>query len=185
LQDGDSNGYGGKMISELEGAILTEIGYRQKLTAFKVRQAFKSSPSTYWQGSAGSVYPAIKRMVEKGLIAASAHGDARGTQTLRLTADGQTALTQWALDAQAIVAVGTDPFRLRVGLWQTLTVEDQISHAERMIEAVGEAIGSLKKYRENQDKFEAVQADLAIELQISRLDWLKRWLERLRGHNTN
>lgn len=167
------------MITELEGAILTEIGYRNRLTAFKVRQAFKSSPSSYWQGSAGSVYPAIKRLVERGLLEANASGDARGTQSLRLTADGQSALTDWALDAQASVAIGTDPFRLRAGLWQTLDAAAQLSHAERLITSTLQAISSLERYREKQDQYEMVQAELAIELQQLRLGWLKKWLGQL------
>jgi DNA-binding PadR family transcriptional regulator len=167
------------MITELEGAILTEIGYRQRHTAFKVRQAFKSSPSSYWQGSAGSVYPAIRRLVERGLVEAIASGDARGTHALCLTADGKAALIEWALDAQASVAIGTDPFRLRAGLWQTLDVAEQISHAERLIASTRQAITSLEKYREQQDQYEAVQADLAIELQQLRLGWLKKWLGKL------
>jgi DNA-binding PadR family transcriptional regulator len=179
LQRGNRNGYECQMITELEGAILTEIGYRNRQTAFKVRQAFRSSPSSYWQGSAGSVYPAIRRLVERGLVEASASRDARGTQSLRLTADGQAALTAWALDTQASVAIGTDPFRLRAGLWQTLDVAAQVSHAERLIASTRQAITSLEKYRENQDQYEAVQADLAIELQQLRLGWLKKRLEEL------
>jgi DNA-binding PadR family transcriptional regulator len=168
------------MLTELEGAILTEIGYRQKHTAFKVRQAFKTSASSYWQGSAGSVYPAIKRLVEKGLVQAKASGDARGTQSLRLTTAGQTTLTAWVLDVEATVSIGTDPFRLRAGLWQILNVADQIAHAERLTTSTRKAITSLEKYRANQDQYEAVQADLAIELQQLRLAWIKKWLGKLR-----
>jgi DNA-binding PadR family transcriptional regulator len=167
------------MLTELEGAILTEIGYRQKQTAFKVRQAFKTSASSYWQGSAGSVYPAIKRLVEKGLVLASAPGDARGTQALRLTAAGQATLTAWVLDAEATVSIGTDPFRLRAGLWQTLGAKEQETHADRLLAQTRQAIALLEKYKENQDQYESVQVELAIELQQLRLKWLKKWRDRL------
>jgi DNA-binding PadR family transcriptional regulator len=167
------------MLTELEGAILTEIGYRQRQTAFKVRQAFKASPSSDWQGSAGSVYPAIRRLTGRGLIGATASGDARGTQRLYVTEAGLAALTEWALDVLPSVAIGTDPFRLRAGLWQTLEKTAQLAHAERLIIATCGAIASLEKYRENQDKYETVQVDLAIEVQKLRLGWLKNWVEEL------
>lgn len=173
------------MITELEGAILTEIGYRQKRTAFKVRQAFKNSPSSYWQGSAGSVYPAIKRLIEKNLILASASNDARGTQSLQLTDDGHAALTDWAMDIPACIAMGADPFRLRAGLWQAMDVSAQMKHAERLAVSIEQAICLLENYLNNQDQYEAVQAKLAIELQQLRLNWTKRRIEELHALKRN
>jgi DNA-binding PadR family transcriptional regulator len=167
------------MITELEGAILTEIGFRQMHTAFKVRQAFKNSPSSDWQGSAGSVYPAINRLKAKGLIHASDQRDGRGTQMLGLTDIGRAALMEWALNADASMDVGIDPFRSRAGLWQTLAHDEQIAHAQQLIALSEQAILSLERYRLHQDKYERVQAGLAIEVQKLRLNWAKNWLTNL------
>ena len=47
-------------LTELEGAILSEIHHRGASTAFKERKAFQESMSLEWRGSAGAVYPAIR-----------------------------------------------------------------------------------------------------------------------------
>lgn len=160
------------MLTELEGAILTEVGYRDRRTAFQVRQAFKLSPSSEWQGSAGAVYPAIKRLVDKDLLDAEILSDARGTRRLSLTAAGNAELMRWSLDVPACLSIGADPFRLRAGLWQVLEHGDQVRHFTSMISAVEQAIVSLEQYRKDQDQSEITQVDLAIELQRLRIRWL-------------
>ena len=51
-----------RRISELEGAILSEIEHRGQQTAFQVRKAFADSFSLEWKGSAGAIYPAVRRL---------------------------------------------------------------------------------------------------------------------------
>lgn len=167
------------MLTDLEGAILIEIGFRQRTTAFKVRQAFKCSPSSDWQGSAGSVYPAIRRLVEKGLVLADAAHDARGTQRLSLSTSGRNSLREWSLDGAAALGIGMDPFRLRAGLWRDLPADQQLNLARQMISGVESSIAALREYSRDQDPFEAAQVELASELQELRLSWLCRWRERL------
>ena len=168
------------MLTELEGAILTEVGFRDRQTAFKVRQAFKSSPSFEWQGSAGAVYPAINRLVDKGLIAAETLPDARGTKRLSLTVAGRAELAAWSMDVAGSLSIGADPFRLRAGLWQALEPDDQARHFTSLITAAGEAIRALEEYCRKQDQYELTQVDLAIELQRLRVRWLTAKLEEVR-----
>ena len=168
------------MLTELEGAILTEVGYRDRRTAFKVRQAFKLSPSFEWQGSAGAVYPAINRLVDRGLLGAETLPDARGTKRLSLTVAGKAELRKWSLDVAGSLSTGADPFRLRAGLWQALEPDDQIRHFTSIITAAEDAILSLEEYRQKQDQYEMTQVDLAIELQRLRVRWLTAKLGEVR-----
>src|ERR1700739_3465834 len=108
------------MLTELEGAILAEIHNGGHETAFQVRRAFAQSLSLEWKGSAGAVYPAVKRLRERRFIAASAARDGRGARPLRLTDAGKGALVEWACDAKLATSVGLDPFRLRAGVWTSL-----------------------------------------------------------------
>ena len=57
-----------RQLTELEGAVLTEIALRGDDTAYKVRRAFQRSLSVQWRGSAGAVSPAIRRLVRSGLV---------------------------------------------------------------------------------------------------------------------
>lgn len=109
-----------RQLTELEGAVLTEIAHRGNDTAYKVRRAFQLSPSVQWRGSAGAVSPAIARLKSAGLIAATPHATRAG-QTLCLTPKGKTALEAWATSVEAATGVGIDPFRLRSGVWDFLT----------------------------------------------------------------
>ena len=72
-------------LTELEGAVLTEIGHRGNYTAFRVRRAFELSGSANWRGSAGAVYAAIKRLAGRGLIETRPIDSKRGGNLLALT----------------------------------------------------------------------------------------------------
>lgn len=103
-------------LTELEGAILSEIHHRGASTAFKVRKAFEASRSLEWRGSAGAVYAAISRLAARGLMVASQTDSGRQTKLLSVTPDGLTALTDWICDPHRAASVGQDPFRLRSGV---------------------------------------------------------------------
>ena len=165
-------------LTELEGAVLTEIGYRGNETSFKVRRAFELSPSSSWSGSAGAVYPAIKRLVAAGLVRAHSISSKRGTRTLALTPAGQTLLQAWIRDAETACSIGVDPFRLRIGLWQTLTPEAQRDVADAMTAAVNAELAKLEQ-RGVLDPVEHAGNLLAIRSQALRLQWLDEWRARL------
>ena len=112
-------------LTDLEGAVLTEIGHRQNCTAFRVRRAFELSGSAIWRGSAGAVYPAIRRLTERGLISARPIDSRRGGNSLNLSRAGREALSAWTMDLGRAVDVGSDPFRLRAGLWKQLRAAER------------------------------------------------------------
>ena len=97
------------MLTELEGAILSEIVYRGNQTAFQVRRSFADSPSLEWKGSAGAVYPAVKRLENAAFIVGVATGDRRSTKILSVTKLGREAMLDWACEAERAVSTGIDP----------------------------------------------------------------------------
>jgi DNA-binding PadR family transcriptional regulator len=158
-------------LSELEGAILTEIGHRGNDTSFKVRRAFERSPSSSWSGSAGAVYPAIKRLIASGLIDAQATGSGRGTRMLSVTPKGRAALQDWCVDPIAACALGADPFRLRAGLWAAMPAEARRQVYLAMLDGVRHEMKKLRD-RDDLDPVEATGNDLARQLQQMRAAWL-------------
>lgn len=158
-------------LTELEGAVLTEIGYRGNHTSFQVRRAFERSPSSSWSGSAGAVYPAISRLERAGFIAARPGPSRRGTRLLSLTESGQAALEAWFSDAEAACAIGADPFRLRAGLWETLPAQRRRAVVAAMTAAVHAEMSKLEN-RDDLDPVEAIGNELARAQQQMRLDWL-------------
>lgn len=163
-------------LSELEGAILSEIHHRGATTAFKVRKAFQSSPSLEWSGSSGAVYPAIRRLAGQGLIRTEAQASARKTNTLSLTSGGVSRLNAWICDIDRAAGLGLDPFRLRSGLWELLPPADRTAGLKALLAAVRQEIGNLETYRAGLDRVEQRRVDLSISLQKTRVAWLEEEL---------
>jgi DNA-binding PadR family transcriptional regulator len=165
-----------KSLTELEGAVLSEIHHRGKATAFAVRRAFQVSPSVEWSGSAGAVYPAIKRLTSNGLIRSETQNTARKTSHLSLTPLGIALLDDWVTDIGRAVGVGLDPFRLRSGLWAHLPTERRQTAFLALREALFSQIAEAEAYHATLDAVEQRRTELALILQRARLQWVEREL---------
>jgi DNA-binding PadR family transcriptional regulator len=163
------------ILTELEGAILSEIEHRGHDTAFHVSRAFAVSPSLEWKGSAGAVYPAVKRLEEKGLIVASASEGGRATRRLSLTDGGRAALKEWACNTRLATSVGIDPFRLRSGIWLQLEAEQRSSLFASLRAEIDANLAILRQTLAATDPTERVRVGQAIEVQRARLRALKHW----------
>jgi DNA-binding PadR family transcriptional regulator len=126
-------------LTDLEGATLVQIARNSPTTAYAVARAFADSPSEFWSGSAGAVYPLIKRMQARGLVL-SAEGalGKRARSDLSLTAAGDAAMRAWLLDAKRAAGIGFDPLRTRA------VHLDLVTQAERnaFLDAVREHISA-------------------------------------------
>lgn len=160
-----------RQLTELEGAVLTEIALRGNDTAYKVRRAFELSPSVQWRGSAGAVSPAIRRLKLAGLIASEPHPRRRG-ETLSLTDSGRAVLDAWATSVEGATGVGLDPFRLRSGVWQYLNPAKRRSLFEKLERALSADLDALRA-RSEPDLVDRRQTELAIMLVKARLAWLR------------
>lgn len=102
-------------LTDLEGAALAEIASRGAATSYAVAQAFERSPSDFWSGSAGAVYPAMKRLAARGLVEAAAGATGKRQRLdYQLTDAGRAALAAWLLDARRAAGMGFDPLRSRL-----------------------------------------------------------------------
>jgi DNA-binding PadR family transcriptional regulator len=164
------------VLTELEGAILSEIHHRGDQTAFQVRRSFALSPSLEWKGSAGAVYPAIKRLEKSGLIAATALQDKRATRILSLTDAGRAAMMEWACAPARAVSTGIDPFRMRAGIWVELPAAERRKVLERVKAEIESNIAFLRGFSRNKDTIERISVDLALRLQQARLGWIEDML---------
>lgn len=102
-------------LTDLEGAILAEVAGKDTATSYAVAQNFERSPSEFWSGSAGAVYPAMKRLAARGLLQpAAAQTGKRQRLDYQLTEAGRAALEDWLLDARRAAGMGFDPLRSRL-----------------------------------------------------------------------
>lgn len=113
-------------LTDLEGATLAVIGRHGPTTSYAVAKNFADSPSEFWSGSAGSVYPLIKRLEERGYLSCEKNPeDKRGRTDYSLTAEGRVALKQWLLDAKRAAGIGFDPLRTRVVYLDMVTAKER------------------------------------------------------------
>jgi DNA-binding PadR family transcriptional regulator len=163
-----------RALTELEGAVLTEVEFRGNDTAYKVRRAFEASFSVQWRGSAGAVSPAVHRLDARGFLKSAPHPTRRG-KVLALTPAGRKALLAWARDSDLARGVGMDPFRLRAGVWCMLPERERRALLQRLQAQLEQEIKALE-HREYEDLPDRIQGELAIELLRSRIVWIERTL---------
>ena len=165
-------------LTEFEGALLTEIRRRGRCTAYEVRRGFETSRSFEWSGSSGAVYPAIKRLTERGLVEAeAAAGDARGTQRLRLSRQGATTLRTWAVDTERAVGPGLDPFRIRSSEWEALPAAKRRAHLRKLKQELVARVTELEHALEAEGQASTSRIELDLALQRSRLEWLEAQID--------
>jgi DNA-binding PadR family transcriptional regulator len=166
-----------RKLSELEGAILAEIEHCGQRTAFEVRRAFAESFSLEWKGSAGAVYPAVRRLEQDGLLHASAAQGGRATRHLLVTDAGRQALSLWICDAARASSVGVDPFRLRAGMWSLLSKPRREALFQEIDAKIATSIGHMEAHLEKTNVVERRRVEMALAVQRARRAALADWVE--------
>lgn len=124
-------------LKNLEGAILGAIAMQEPCTAYRVHKNFGNSPSQYFSGSAGAVYPAFNRLEERGLIKSRSVGtDLRPARGFVLTGKGKKELKNWVYDPILAADGGFDPLRLRFSLLTALPADERGDFVKKMAEAI-------------------------------------------------
>lgn len=141
---------GGRGLTELEAVVLLLMGRRQPVSAYAVRVALERTPNARFSGSAGAVYPAIRRLEGAGLVesVASPQGRRPG-RVLRVTRKGRSALARWAMgpmDAREMFA--HDPLRVRAAALDLLTARERRAWFARAERCVREQMALVEAYAE-------------------------------------
>lgn len=178
-------------MTELEGTVLGVLWARQPCTPYQVRREFIESPSPYWSGSAGAIYPLLARLEAAGLVVSVAHATgARKSRLYRVTPAGRGRLRRWVVSpgTAELVGVPPDPLRMRVALLAVLPPARRLAFLQK-IEA---GLRKLLEFEEAQavarragDPSFAWMARGAIAMQKTRLKWLRGIITSLRRHAEN
>ena len=165
-------------IKSLEACILGIISARAPCTPYQVVKSFANSPSLFYSGGEGSVYPAIKRLEKAGLIASKQVGTtARPAKGYRLTKKGRDMYKTWYFSGRLIADGGFDPLRLRISLLDSLTATERTAVMEEMIRAICSRIEESESMAANSafgtTAFFALQMEQVILR--AKLDLLRKW----------
>ena len=175
-------------LSELEGGVLGMIHATPGSTAHAIRERFRLSRSSHWSGSAGAIYPLMKKLHDRGWI--EAEESSRGTRVRRsytITASGLRELRSWLGPpvAEQAAAVTFDPLRTRVYMLGALAPKKQLlflEEAEALLELEVQELRSERRALDDTDDFwEQMGADGCLAVAQARLRWIKKTIEALRA----
>src|SRR5258708_33164491 len=103
-----------RKLSEMEACVLALTWSNGPSTPYALRQVFLKSPSPQWSGSAGAIYPLVKRLERGKLIRSSPHSTGRRKCKLfALAAAGSRTVEKWLEPAVPDWGTGVpaDPLR--------------------------------------------------------------------------
>ena len=110
--------------SELESFVLGLVWQLGPASAYDIRSHMQKSPSTQWSGSAGAIYPLVRRLARQGLVAGrSEQVGRRGRVRYQVTAAGLRVLKAWVGPpfSPEAMTVSYDPLRSRARFLAALT----------------------------------------------------------------
>src|SRR5262245_54984843 len=170
---------GSGRLTELEGAVLGTLRQHGPCTPYRIRRVFLDSPSPYWSGSAGAIYPLMLRLERQGLIRSKPDTAGRREGRLySLTAAGVRAIRQWLEPPwpPLVTGVPADPLRTRVSLLDALSPAARARFFREAIAAIDQDIrdhlDDRKRGRHASQPFEAAVARGALAMLRARRRWL-------------
>jgi DNA-binding PadR family transcriptional regulator len=174
-----------KPPTELEGTVLGIVWHEGPTTAYKIRRVFMDSPSPYWSGSAGAIYPLVARLEASGLLTSEPHATgSRRALHYRITPRGKRALASWLGDPEndLVTGVPPDPLRTRLPFLEVLPVAERRAYLDRAaarmrvhLERSREKLGVARR----EGPREVAVTEGAIAMLETRLKWIKRVRNRI------
>jgi len=166
------------LLTDDEGTFLALLIRVQPTTAYQMSKIYTDSPVSNFGTSKGKIYPLIRRLKERGLLATrSVSGDARGTEQLICTKPGEQAVRDWVKQIRPVHLLLEDPLRTKVQSFDLLSRDERI---EWIVEAKAQLLTKLAELeaygREVDVPFKALVHDNAVTSLRARMDWLDRVL---------
>lgn len=165
--------------TELEAAVLGVVWQECPCTRYAIRQHFLESRAPRWSGSAGAIYPLVRRLETRGLLRSESSAQGRrARRDYRITRLGGTALRRWLRMpiAQGDATLIHDPLRTRMLFLSALPCEEALSFVSDALEALRRALRQAQEdCRENplrEDRFAHFAAKNALLVTRARVKWL-------------
>ena len=175
-------------LTEVEGCALGVVWQRGPCTAYEVRMEFAVSSTPRWSASAGSIYPALKRLLAKRLVEAEAEDwGPRSKTRFAITARGLAQLHRWVgppFDA-GLAGPTFDPIRTRSCFLGAMTRPLRakfVRQARRDTHAALEVLRAEAALPYDEGDFEAMSLRGSILELEARIQWLDELIHQLGGH---
>ena len=172
-----------KKLTDLEAAVLGVIWRDGPCTPYAIRQHFQGSPSPRWSGSAGAIYPLVRRLEQKQLVtSAPGKRGKRAQRDYRISRDGARIFRKWLRnpDTSTDLALVHDPLRTRILFLSALTSEQSREFVERSLIDLQHQASKIKKelkqLSDADDRCRYLGARNAMLLTKARIQWLEEVL---------
>jgi DNA-binding PadR family transcriptional regulator len=168
-------------LTEVEGCALGVVWQRGPCTAYEVRMEFAVSSTPRWSASAGSIYPALKRLLARKLVEAAAEDwGPRSKTRFAITRRGLAALYQWIGPPLAAELAGPtfDPLRTRSCFLGAMSRSERARFVAQALRATGAALAALRPIAAlpcAEGDFEA----MSLRGAVFELEARVRWLDEL------
>ncbi len=181
--DADRGSVGdGTPPSDLAAFVLGLVWQHGPCSAYAIRRLLLDSPSAQWSGSAGAIYPLVRRLEREGLLeSVRVKGDRRGLRACAITPVGMAALQRWIGPplAAGAISVSADPLRSRARFLAALPPKARQAWVASARDALDEVDRKAKEwhaaYATDNDPFLALltrHAELELEAR-------RRWLDEV------
>jgi DNA-binding PadR family transcriptional regulator len=175
-------------LSELEGCVLGLVWLLGPCTPYVVRKTFVQSPSSQWSGSAGAIYPLVRRLERRGLLQSkpSATGS-RKSHHYELTAEGRQRLTDWLGPPfnENVTGILPDPIRTRLAFLEALPRSRRHSFLSIVEKVLRRQIDKTKhecqENRRKEDLLDYLISRGALITAEARLTWIREVRAALEG----
>ncbi len=179
---------GTKDTTELEAAVLGVVWQEGPCTPYAIRRHFLDSPAPRWSGSAGAIYPLVRRLESRGWVRSTPSVRGRRAQRdFRITRRGGTALKRW-LRASIALGDGTlihDPLRTRMLFLSALPRTEALLFVSDALAALRRTLQHAQKdCRDNpvhENPFAHFAARNALLVTRARVKWLAEVQGRLQA----
>ena len=165
-------------LTETEAYALGLVEASGECTAYRVRRAFAMSPSAQGRGSAGSIYPVLRRLEDRGLVSSVSHAQGRRKSRLySITRQGRAALRDWLLPPlDEELGLPLDPLRARIRFLGSLTESQRALFLDAAGQMLRSTLDELEEraglYEAEGSAWEVAMAKGAVRITRARLDWV-------------
>lgn len=166
-------------LTDLEFTVLGIVWKRAPCTAYAIMREFFSSPSSFYRGSAGAIYPLARRLEKKGLLKASTGKRGRRRHVAyALSRTGLAALRKWLAPPlpEGAAAITFDPLRTRTYFLAALAPEQRrafAAHARDELVKQLDIVGAeVDRYRKSGDDLSALAMEGAVHVIRARIAWM-------------
>ncbi|MFO0829276.1 MAG: PadR family transcriptional regulator [Phycisphaerales bacterium] len=169
--------------SELESFVLGLVWQLGPCSPYAVRRMLADSPSAQWSGSAGAIYPLMRRLESAGLIASkSARNGKRKRREYAITTKGQASLRTWIGPpfAPEVVTVTADPLRSRARFLAALKPAERRAWVDAALASLAEVESRVRRWHDRYGRDAAPALGMLTRHGELEIEFRRAWLEELR-----